>query len=116
MMALNTLVQEFVEGVLGQKQALAEQDADLGNLFANKYIRAWRQLRSYGDEGREALAVLLNDVRVDVRVMAAGFLLKYRTTEAMAILREAEEGHGIASLDAQQVLRRWQEGTWQLDS
>lgn len=76
-------------------------------------MAAWDKLREkYGDEGRDALAVLLRHERQDVRVMAACLLLRHRTNESVDILeQEAKTGHIGAIL----TLRRWREGSWQLD-
>lgn len=110
------IVASFVTGVIGQKEAIAAGDTRLGNMFANQRFRAWDKLRAYGDEGREALVKLLDDERVDVREMAAAYLLRYRTAQATKILQKiATTGEGLAALGAQQCLRRWEEGTWELD-
>lgn len=52
---------------------------------------------------------------MDVRVMAAAHLLRYRTAEARAVLEEAAKGTGLVPFGAQQALKRWEEGTWALD-
>lgn len=51
----------------------------------------------------------------DVRVMAAAFLLRHRTAEAKAVLEAAARGKGIAALGADETLKSWNEGTWELD-
>lgn len=47
--------------------------------------------------------------------MAAAFLLRYRTTEAKAVLEVAANEGGIAALGAIMTLERWRDGTWALD-
>nr|WP_255428434.1 DUF2019 domain-containing protein [Corallococcus sp. AB038B] len=66
-------------------------------------------------QGRDALLVLLKHERMDVRVMAAAHLLRYRTAEAKAVLEEAAKGKGLVPFEAGQALKRWEEGTWALD-
>ena len=53
--------------------------------------------------------------RMDVRVMAAAHLLRYRTAEAKAVLEEAAKGQGLVPFEAGEALKRWEEGTWALD-
>jgi len=52
---------------------------------------------------------------MDVRVSAAAFLLRHRTEESKAVLEEAARGTGMVPFEAQQALKRWEEGTWALD-
>ncbi|HYO52740.1 MAG TPA: DUF2019 domain-containing protein [Archangium sp.] len=73
------------------------------------------KLRAHGDAGRDALAVLLTHPSMDVRTAAAAFLLRYRTAEAKAVLEEAAKGQGLIPFGASEALKRWEEGTWELD-
>jgi hypothetical protein len=52
---------------------------------------------------------------MDVRVTAAAFLLRHRTSEALAVLEMAAQGQGLAALGAIQTLKNWKGGTWALD-
>lgn len=114
-MDLEKLVEEFAENVAAQRESIRRGDAKTGNKHADRYIAALKKLRSAGDAGREALAVLLKHPRQDVRVSAAAFLLRYRTAEAKAVLEAAADGAGISSIGAIMTLKRWDEGTWNLD-
>lgn len=114
-MDLETLVNEFAENVAAQTESIKRGDAKTGNKHANRYIAALKKLRSAGDAGRDALAVLLEHPRQDVRVGAAAFLLRYRTAEAKAVLEAAANGTGISSIGALMTLKHWEEGTWNLD-
>lgn len=109
------LVQEFAREVVAQTDAVLRGDHRTGNKHAKRYIAAFRKLRAIGDDGREALAVLLRHDRPDVRVMAAAYLLRFRTNEALAVLREAAHGKGLIAFEAFQAVKRWEEGTWALD-
>lgn len=112
---LKKLVEEFAENVVAQTEAIKRGDAKTGNKHANRYISALKKIRSEGDAGRDALAVLLHHPRPDVRVKAAAFLLRYRTAEAMAVLKAAASGDGVAAIGAIMTLKHWEEGTWALD-
>jgi hypothetical protein len=112
---LDKLVQEFAENVAAQTEAIKLGDAKTGNQHARRYIRALRVLRTFGDAGRDALLPLFRHARADVRGAAAAHLLRYRTTEARAVLSELASGRGLAAFEASETLKRWEEGTWALD-
>ncbi|MCY1022326.1 DUF2019 domain-containing protein [Pyxidicoccus sp. MSG2] len=114
-MTLEQLVEEFATNVTAQTAAIFRGDAKVGNRHADRYIAAFEKLRAHGDEGREALAVLLKHPDVDVRTMAAAYLLRYRTVEAKAVLEEAARGKGLVAFECQYTLKGWEEGTWALD-
>ncbi|WP_309894127.1 DUF2019 domain-containing protein [Archangium sp.] len=114
-MDLESIVQDFAHHVQAQTEATWQGDVKTGNKHAKKSIAAFMKLRSIGDAGRDALAVLMSHPRMDVRVMAAVFLLRHRTAEAKAVLEEAAKGQGLVPFGASEALKRWEEGTWTLD-
>jgi len=114
-MKLEKLVEQFALNVAAQTEAIFRGDAKTGNKHARKYGAAVDQLLAHGNAGRDALLVLLQHERMDVRVMAAAHLLRYRTAEAKAVLEEAAKGTGLVPFEAEQALKRWEEGTWALD-
>lgn len=109
------LVNQFAEAVAKQTDAIWAGDARTGNKHANRQLAIFRKLRAVGNEGRDALAVLLRHERPDVRIRAAVFLLRHRTSEAIAVLTEVAKGTSLTAFGAQQALERWKEGTWKLD-
>src|SRR5690349_21136218 len=109
------LVQQFAEAVVAQDACLERGDAKTGNRHANRQFAAFRKLRAMGDSGREALAALFRDSRPTVRGMAAVFLLRYKTEDALAVLRALSKRRGMIGFEASEAIKRWEEGTWQLD-
>lgn len=109
------LVAQFADDVAKQTDAIWAGDHRTGNRHAKRYIATFRKLRAMGDVGRDALVVLLAHERPDVRVMAAAYLLRHRTGEALEVLREAAKGSGLIAFEASQTMKRWAEGTWALD-
>ena len=87
-----------LENVAAQTEAIWRGDSRTGNKHARKYGAAVDKLLAHGDAGRDALLVLLKHERMDVRVMAAAHLLRYRTAEAKAVLEEAAKGQGLGAL------------------
>lgn len=113
--AFEKLVEEFAQHTIAQTEAIFRGDAKTGNKHAKKRIAAFKKLRAQGDAGRDALARLFTHPRMDVRVKAAAYLLRHRTAEAQAVLREIAGGEGLAAFSASEALKRWDEGTWSLD-
>jgi len=107
------LVDEFAKHIQAQTEAIARGDAAASNRHADKYITAWEALREeHGDAGRDGLAVLFQHPRADVRVSAAGMLLRHKTNEATRVLKKAAEDGDFA---AELTLEQWRDGTWELD-
>lgn len=114
-MGIEELVEAFAQHTVAQTDLIFRGDAKTGNKHAKKRIAAFKKLRAHGDAGRDALAVLFNHPRMDVRIMAAAYLLRHRTAEAKAVLEEVSKGGGLAALEASEALKRWEDGTWALD-
>lgn len=112
---LKALVERFAVNVAEQTDAIWRGDAKTGNKHAKRYLDAVDKLLALGDAGRDALASLLNHPRMDVRVKAAAYLLRYRTVEAKAVLEEAASSEGLIPFIASEVLKSWERGTWALD-
>ena len=110
------LVSVFRENTIAQTDAIWNHGRP-GNAFATKSSRAFQKLvQQYGDAGRDAFAILMTDLRPDVRVTAAAYLLRYRHKEAMQVLRQgASQLKGMTGFEAGEAIKRWNEGVWQLD-
>jgi len=110
------LVRDFADNIMAQQAAMEVNDPERGNKHADRAAAAFKALRAMGDEGRDALAVLLKDPRDDVRANAAAFLLRYKNAEATKVLEELASGKpGLRRFAAKQALLRWKEGDWHLD-
>ncbi|QSQ23728.1 DUF2019 domain-containing protein [Pyxidicoccus parkwayensis] len=114
-MKLEELVEQFAQHVQAETEAGLRADAKAANRHVDAYLAVFDALRARGNTGRDALAALFKHPRMDVRVAAAAFLLRHRTEEAKAVLEEAAKGKGMVPFEAQQALKRWEEGTWALD-
>ncbi len=113
--SLNALVEDFAENVRAQNIAIGQGDSAKGNKHAKRYLSAFQKLRAMGDQGREALSLLLNDDRPDVRAMAACFLLRYKNSESMEVLRQVSKMKNLVGFGARECIKRWNEGNWSLD-
>ncbi|WP_224367656.1 DUF2019 domain-containing protein [Hyalangium versicolor] len=114
-MNLDKLVEAFARHAAAQTDAIWQGNAKTGNKHAKQVNATFDKLCAHGNPGRDALASLFTHPRMDVRVKAAAFLLRHRTEEAEAVLKEAAQGEGLVSFAASEALKRWEEGTWALD-
>lgn len=112
---LQKFVDEFALHSAAQTEAIMRGDAKASNKHANQSLAAFKRLKAHGNVGRDALATLFTHPRMDVRTAAAVFLLRYRHAEAKAVLEEAAKGKGLIPFEAQEALKRWEEGVWALD-
>jgi hypothetical protein len=112
---IQKLVTVFTDAVISQTEAIRQGNPGTGNKHAKRYIAAFKKLRSLGNAGRDALIPLLAHSRADVREMAAVYLLRYKTKEAIEVLQSEGAGVGLVAFGAQQAIKRWQEGAWNLD-
>jgi hypothetical protein len=114
-MELDKLVEQFAQHVQAETEAGWRGDAQTANRHVDEYLSVFDKIRAQGNIGRDALAALFKHPRMDVRVTAAVFLLRHRTADAKAVLEEAAKGKGMVPFEAQEALKRWEEGTWALD-
>lgn len=113
---LQELVDVYVDAIIQQAECILQGNARKGNKFADRYVAAMEKLLNHGDAGRDALVPLLRHQHDDVRVKTAALLLRYRHHEAVAVLEAAaQQSRGFAALGAEQTLKRWRDGTWNLD-
>lgn len=91
-MTIEELVEEFARNVAAQTDAIFRGDTSTGDEHAERYISAFKKLRSAGDAGRDALAVLLEHPRMDVRVGAAACLLRQVVSTRQLVLPTSATG------------------------
>lgn len=114
-MSLEKLVEAFAQHAAAQTDTIWKGDAKAGNKHAKQVNATFDKLCAHGNHGRDALAALFTHPRMDVQVKAASFLLRHKTEEAKAVLKEAAQGEGLVSFAASEALKHWEEGTWALD-
>ncbi len=116
-LSLEELVREFAFSVVAQREAMAKGKPRRGNRFADRRAEAFDKLVSvYGDHGREALKTLLRHGDPETRGMAAVYLLRYCTDEALPVLEElVQKEKGLIALKGAEAIKRWEEGDWHLD-
>jgi hypothetical protein len=110
------LVESFAAEVAAQDSCIDRGDSASGNAHAQRYVSAARTLLDGGDDSVDAFTKLLAHSNPSVRVMAAAFLLKNRTKQAVEVLTVAAEGSGRAALGAQMTLDRFARGILEINA
>src|SRR5262245_18716338 len=106
------LVETFVDSVLKYSEFILA-DSQIANRHYDIFSRALKGIAAHGDKGLVALAKLLDDPRIVVRVTAACYLMHFRTEAAKNVLEEAAklENRAITML-AIATLERWARGIY----
>jgi hypothetical protein len=110
--AISELLETFVLSVLKYSEFILK-DSQMANRHYEDFIEALRQIAAHGEEGLAALAGLLDDERIVIRVTAACYLVHFQTPRAMSVLQEAAklENRAIAML-AFATIKRWEKGIY----
>jgi hypothetical protein len=113
--SIQRLVARFAEAARNHYDATLQGDWRKANKNAKRIADIFHSLVATGEEGKQALLELTNGKDLAVASMAATFSLKYATTQATAVLERIAIQPDLLGFKAQQSLKRWQEGSWQLE-
>jgi hypothetical protein len=115
--SMSELVRELSDGIVQQSVEINRGSVKGSDVAHERIVNAFKSLTTrFGDGGRDALKVLFNHPNGRVRIVAASYLLRYCTDEALAVLRdEVEHGDGYTSFAARCSIRNWEKGEWFLD-
>jgi hypothetical protein len=109
--AISDCVNQFSKAVL-EYSTYIFSDSNLAGRYYNMYIEAMRKLSEFGDDGLSALATLMDNENLVVRITTASYLMHFDTAKALEVLKEAKYAErGIAML-AIVTLKRWETGTY----
>ena len=113
---VQNLIEDFAQYVIKQNKYIGMGDWKTGNKYAKKYIKCFKAINDIGDKAKNEMLVLLNHENDSVRTMAATFLLRFNTERAIGVLREISKKSGITGFEARESIKRWEEGSWDLDN
>jgi hypothetical protein len=106
------LVESFADAVMKHGEFMFK-DSGIANRWYERSLLALKKLHQRGDAGLSALALLLDDERIVVRVTAACYLIRQQTEQAMRVLQDAARSadRGTSML-AIATLERWKRGAY----
>ena len=111
-------IQELLDKFI--QAAKKHQDSSLvdwrtANAEAKKLQQVFLELTHGGQVAREALLRLVDSEECAVSLMAAVYSLKYNPVKSLAALKKLEKQPGFIGFQAEQAIKRWEEGSWQLE-
>ncbi len=108
------LIRRFAVAARAHHGALEALDEIEANAHARVIAGLFASIVAAGDEGREALLLLVASDEPEVAGMAAVYSLRYRPEVCLAVLRRLAAGEGLLAFRAAAALSRWEEGAWEL--
>lgn len=115
-LSLQELASIYAEAAAAHGQASGSGDHRKANAQFRRIDAAWKELRTRGREGPDALSSLLDDANLHVRGWAASHALESAPQAAESVLEQIASGPpGIARFNAEMTLREWRAGNLKFD-
>ena len=108
------LVRRFAVAARAHHAALETFNESGANAHAHVIAGLFAAISATGEEGREALLVLVASPEPAVAGMAAIYSLRFRPDPCLAVLRRLAAGEGLLAFRAATALERWDAGEWEL--
>lgn len=109
------LIKDFADAARRHYVSTMQGDFRTTNSEAQRTAAIFDQIRKLGDNAREALLRLALNSEPEVAVRAAVFSLKYNPGLALKVLGRLSMIKGMVGFQAQEAIKRWKEGEWQLE-
>jgi hypothetical protein len=105
------LIHEYIREALTQGRALRDGDSRTANKATRRQETLVRRLAAFGEEGKCAVAMLMEHEDADVRVPAAIDMLGAQTQGAVKVLEEiSHSSRWPANISAYTALEMWRDG------
>jgi HEAT repeat protein len=108
---IKEVVEQYRQGAIGTGDI---SDPKKANKSARQMIAAYRILRET-EEGRQAIASLLQDDEPSVRCYAAAQCLQWKPDVAHRVLEALRDSQGPFSFDAEMTLKEYEKGRLTFD-
>jgi hypothetical protein len=112
---IDKTVNDFVQAAKKHYAATMMGDPETTNRYARKLHGIFQKIVALGNDARDKLLAKTDDDDAAVAAMAAVYSLKYNTEKSLAALKRIASDPGIIGFEAQQAIKRWEEGAWQLE-
>lgn len=110
---LSRLLHRFAAAAIAHNQAMEEMAEERANAHAQIIAGLHRSILLYGENGKRALLLLMDDDNPVVAGMAAVHLLGYDTPRCLAVLERVAQEPGLLGFRAKAAIERWESGDWQ---
>jgi hypothetical protein len=112
---IQKLVADFSEASSIHFDATIAGDWKSANSHAKKINKSFLEIRKLGTDARTALLNLVDTEPFPVAAMAAVYSLKFCPERALAALEKIAKEPSFIGFEAEQAIKRWTEGSWQLE-
>ena len=112
---INVLIEDFNTAAKNHYEASLIGDWRTANKNAAIIRKTVKKLRSFGDEGREALLSLSDSEELSISAMAAVYSLKYAPEKSLSVLNRIAKETSLIGFEAGHAIQGWNEGTWRLE-
>ncbi len=112
---IQKLLANFTEASINHYDASMAGDWRTANVQAKKINKSFLALANLGADARKALLDLVDMETLPVAAMAAVYSLKFSPERALATLQKIAKEPGLIGFEAEQAIKRWTEGSWQLE-
>lgn len=112
---INDLLEKFTLSTLNHFNASLAGDWKTANREVAKIRKITKNIRDFGDVGRDALLSLTNNPNSAVSAMAAMYSIKYAPEKSLSVLVKISQEPGLIGFEAGQAIQRWNEGNWMLE-
>jgi hypothetical protein len=110
-----SLIDDFVDAAKMHYAFTMIGDYTNVNVQAKRMDQVFHKIIQIGKEAREALLAQVDNEEPAISLAAATFSLKYDSERAKRALEQIANRPGLIGFGAKQALRRWEEGTWNLE-
>jgi hypothetical protein len=113
--SIDSIIVAFVEASKSHYDATMAGDHEAANKQAKELHNLFQKITSLGTDARKALLAKTEDDDMAVVAMTAVYSLKYDTERSLAALKRIADDPSLIGFEAQQAIKRWEEGSWQLE-
>jgi carbamate kinase len=111
---IENLIEKFCQAA-NHYMATLDGDWRTANREVATIRKTIKALRSFGDNGRDAILAQTDNPDLSVASMAAAYSLKNSSKKSISVLTRIAKEPGLIGFAAEQALLRWEEGNWHLD-
>jgi hypothetical protein len=111
---IKELIDNFAQAAR-QHNIFSISDWRKANKEAKKMHSYFLEITSHGQPARVALLELTESEETSVSLMAAVYSLKFNSEKSLMVLKKLEKQPDVIGFQAQQAIKRWEEGSWQLE-
>jgi hypothetical protein len=113
--SVQKLINKFIVSNRNYYDAILAGNWRKANAPVKQFHKIFLEITKYGNIGRDALLKEAESSDPIVAVAVAAYSLKYYPEKSLAVLFKLSSREGLIGLEAEQAIKRWNEGNWHLE-